>query len=257
MFRAFFKKANKLKEDIFMLDYEEVPQEERFFNEIYGYSDLKQLLSKMIVSKESVHTVLVGPPASGKTMFLLAIKKNMRDVFFIDGTNATGAGTVDKLFKYPKTKIMLIDEIEKMGRRDQNMLLNLLETGVLTVTKVKKTQEIKFPGIKLFATSNGIDLLSKPLRSRLIELHLPEYDFNEFQEIVVKLTHTRHKLSREVGKKIAYVVWYEMKTKDVRDALQLSTLVTSIEDVTKTARTIMKYRPKEEEDEEYEEVKEE
>src|SRR5215207_8636372 len=73
MFRAFFKKANKLKEDIFMLDYEEVPQEERFFNEIYGYSDLKQLLSKMIVSKESVHTVLVGPPASGKTMFLLAV----------------------------------------------------------------------------------------------------------------------------------------------------------------------------------------
>jgi hypothetical protein len=48
-----------------------------------------------------------------------------------------------------------------------------------------------------------------------------------------------------------------MKTKDVRDALQLSTLVTSIEDVTKTARTIMKYRPKEEDDEEYEEVKEE
>jgi hypothetical protein len=54
MFRAFFKKANKLKEDIFMLDYEEVPQEERFFNEIYGYSDLKQLLSKMLLHVVSI-----------------------------------------------------------------------------------------------------------------------------------------------------------------------------------------------------------
>lgn len=60
----------------------------------------------------------------------------------------------------------LIDEIEKMPRNGQNMLLNLLDTGILTVTKVRRTQEMAFPGIKLFATNNGIDLLSKPKKQK-------------------------------------------------------------------------------------------
>ena len=118
---------------------------------------------------------------------MLSIQKNMKDAFFIDATNASGPGIVDKLFAYPRTKIILIDEIEKMTKRDQNMLLNLLETGMLVSTKIRKTQEMKFTGIKLFATSNDIEQLSKPLKSRLMEFHLPEYDFDEFGEIVVRL----------------------------------------------------------------------
>jgi replication-associated recombination protein RarA len=198
----------------------------------------------MLVSKEPVHCVLVGPPASGKTMFLLSIQKSMTDVFFIDATNASGAGIVDKLFAHPRTRIILIDEIKKLPKKDQNMLLNLLETGMLVSTKVRKTHEMNFTGIKLFATSNDIERLNKPLRSRLIEFHLPEYDFDEFREIVVKLAASRYRVNREIADKIAVVVWYEMETKDVRDALQLIKLVRSVDDVEKTARTIMKYKPK-------------
>jgi hypothetical protein len=131
------------------------------FNEIYGYDDLKQLLSRMLASKESVSSVLIGPPASGKTMFLLAIQHSMKkDALYIDATNASGAGIVDKLFSRPNTSIILIDEIEKMNKKDQNVLLNLLETGVLTSTKIKRSAELEFKGIKLFATSNDIDALS-------------------------------------------------------------------------------------------------
>jgi hypothetical protein len=42
---------------------------ESLFNEVYGYSDLKFLLAKMVLSKESLYAVLVGPPASGKRCF--------------------------------------------------------------------------------------------------------------------------------------------------------------------------------------------
>jgi replication-associated recombination protein RarA len=179
VFKKFIHKLNVTK-GIFLADYEDRQPEDRFFSDIHLYDELKQLLSRMLVSKESVHCVLVGPPASGKTMLLLAIQKNMKDAFFIDATNASGAGIVDKLFAYPRTKIILIDEIEKMTKRDQNMLLNLLETGILVSTKVRRTQEMEFKGIKLFATSNDIEQLSKPLRSRLAEFHLPEYNFDEF-----------------------------------------------------------------------------
>jgi replication-associated recombination protein RarA len=197
----------------------------------------------MLISKESVHCVLVGPPASGKTVFLLSIQKNMKNVFFIDATNASGPGIVDKLFAYPQTKIILVDEIEKMIKRDQNMLLNLLETGMLVSTKVRKTREMKFASIKLFATSNEIERLSKPLRSRLLEFQLPEYDFDEFGEIVVRLAADRYRLNREIACKIAYTVWHDMGTKDVRDALQLMKLASSIDEVEMTAKTIIKYKP--------------
>lgn len=245
VFEKFFRKIN-MTEEITSIDFEykSLQPGDRFFSDIHLYDDLKLLLSRMLVSKEPAHCVLVGPPASGKTMFLLSIQKSMTDVFFIDATNATGAGIVDKLFAYPRTKIILIDEIEKMPKRDQNMLLNLLETGMLVSTKVRKTREMNFTDIKLFATSNDIELLSKPLRSRLMEFHLPEYDFDEFREIVGKLADNRYRLNRDIADKIASVVWNEMETKDVRGALQLAKLVRSIDDVDKTARTIMRYKPK-------------
>ena len=238
VFGRFFCKINRTKQTFLNC------QGNRPFSEIHLYDDLKQLLRRMLISKESVHSILVGPPASGKTMFLLSIQKNMKNVFFIDATNASGPGIVDKLFTHPSTKIILVDEIEKMTKRDQNMLLNLLETGMLISTKVRKTQEMKFEGIKMFATSNDIEQLSKPLRSRLMEFQLPEYDFDEFGEIVVRLAADRYQLSREIACKIAYTVWHNMGTKDVRDALQLMKLASSIDEVEKTAKAIIKYKPK-------------
>jgi Holliday junction DNA helicase RuvB len=238
VFNRFFCKINQTKQ-IFLNC-----QGNRSFSDIHLYDDLKQILGNIILCKESAHCVLVGPPASGKTMFLLSIQRNMKNVFFIDATNASGPGIVDKLFAYPSTKIILVDEIEKMTKRDQNMLLNLLETGMLVSTKVRNTQGMKFTGIKLFATSNDIEQLSKPLRSRLMEFHLPEYRFGEFREIVEKLAVNKYRLNREIADKIASVVWYEMGTMDVRDALQLIKLVRSVDDVERTAKTIMKYKPK-------------
>jgi len=77
-----------------------------------------------------------------------------------------------------------------------------------------------------------------------MEFHLPEYNFDEFREIVEMLAGNRYRLKTEIADKIASVVWYEMGTKDVRDALQLAKLVRSIDDVEKTAKTIMKYKLK-------------
>jgi hypothetical protein len=42
--------------------------------------------------------------------------------------------------------------------------------------------------------------------------------------------------------KVIRAVWHEIKTKDVRDAIQLSKLVDNVDDVMIAARTIMKYK---------------
>jgi hypothetical protein len=67
IFEKFFRKINMTK-GIFLINFEDkdIQPENRFFSDIHLYDDLKQLLRRMIVSRESAHCVLVGPPASGK-----------------------------------------------------------------------------------------------------------------------------------------------------------------------------------------------
>ena len=111
---------------------------EAIFQDVEGYNDIKKLMMRCIVSPEPTHVILDGPPASGKTIFLLSMQKGLDNAYFVDCTNATGSGMVDYLFSHD-IKYLLLDEVEKIPKRDQNVLLNLMETGALTSTKVRKT----------------------------------------------------------------------------------------------------------------------
>lgn len=93
------------------------------------------------------------------------------------------------------------------------MLLNLMETGILTSTKVKKIYE-KRMNVSIFATTNDIDSISKPLRSRFLEFSLPEYTFEEFDKLAVKLLAQRYRHSPELSHKVADAVWNTIKSKD-------------------------------------------
>ena len=58
-------------------------------------------------------------------------------------------------------------------------------------------------GVKAFATSNGVDRLIRPLRSRFLEFELPEYTWENFLEITQKLLHNRYGLEEITSAKIA------------------------------------------------------
>ena len=119
--------------------YSQTIFEKRIFDDIVGLDDLKAVIMKCIKTEEPINVLLCGPPASAKTLFLLAINKELENCYFIDGTNASGAGMVDYLFAHKETQIIAIDELDKLKKSDQTALLNLLETGILTSTKVRKT----------------------------------------------------------------------------------------------------------------------
>jgi Holliday junction DNA helicase RuvB len=217
--------------------------EKAVFQDIEGYNDIKKLMMRCIVSSEPTHVILDGPPASGKTIFLLSMEKELDNAYFVDCTNATGSGMVDYLLSHD-VRYLLLDEVEKMSKRDQNVLLNLMETGVLTSTKVKKTYEKKM-NVSIFATTNDIDSLSKPLRSRFLEFSLPEYTFEEFDRLSVRLLAQRYRHSPELAHKVASAVWNTMKSKDCRDILQVGRLSRNISDVDFIVNTLKKYKRKE------------
>jgi hypothetical protein len=223
--------------------------EEGFFSEIIGYEDIKKLLLRCIRSsydnEEPIHVILDGPPASAKSMFLLQMQRKLKDVYFVDCTNASGPGMVEYLFKND-VKYLLLDEVEKMSKADQNVLLNVMETGMLTSTKVGKTG-CKEINLSIYATTNNIDGISKPFRSRFLEFSLPSYIYEDFCNISVKLLAVRYELDEEISLNIADTVWNKIKSRDIRDILAIGKLSKSVDDVNFIATTLQKYKRRNEE----------
>jgi replication-associated recombination protein RarA len=237
MFKNLFNKIA-----VFGTTEQKLSTEEKFFYNIVGYSDIKKLLLKSVVSKEPVNILLTGPPSSSKTVFLLEMLEGLDDTYFIDAVGASGPGMVEHLFSN-NTKYLLIDEIDKMKKNDQATLLNVMETGILSETKLGKTRQKKMK-LWIFATSNNVERLSVELRSRFMELHLEEYTYEEFIEIVRRLLKKGYHLDANLSEKIGHAVWNRMKSKDIRDVLNIAKLTKSATDVDWLVDVQMKYGAK-------------
>jgi replication-associated recombination protein RarA len=239
MFKNLFKKI-----DAVFGDHEQkIMPEEKFFPNVVGYSEIKRLLLRSIVSKEPVSILLTGPPSSSKTVFLLEMSEGLDDTYFIDAVGASGAGMTEHLFSN-NSKYLLIDEIDKMKKNDQATLLNVMETGILSETKLKGKTRQKRMKLWIFATSNDVERLSGPLRSRFMELHLEEYTYEEFIEIVRRLFKKRYHLDVNLSEKIANAVWNQIKSKDIRDAINIAKLTKSSTDIDWLVDVQLKYGKK-------------
>ena len=114
-----------------------------------------------MLSKRPVHILLVGSPGSAKTMFLTEFMRREKSSYFIVGSNTTKAGLVNQLFER-RPKFLLIDELEKMSITDQTALLHLMETGIVSETKINKTRQMEISSW-VFATANSCEKIIKPL----------------------------------------------------------------------------------------------
>jgi replication-associated recombination protein RarA len=125
---------------------------EKFFENIYGYDNIKRLFRMALESTQASTSILLsGPPASAKTLFLRCLMK-LQNSYFIDCSNATKSGVMDCIFDY-KQKYLLLDELDKLSRKNQTFLLNLIETGIVSETKHNKTRSMA----SVFATSKNIE----------------------------------------------------------------------------------------------------
>ena len=103
-------------------------------------------------------------------------------------------------------------------------------------------------GVKVFATSNDVERLIGPLRSRFLELELPEYTWENFLQITQKILLKKYGLDETISARIAQVVWSQLKTRDIRDALAIAKLTKRSEDVEFIAMTLQKYKRKNEQE---------
>jgi Holliday junction DNA helicase RuvB len=207
------------------------------FDNIIGYEDIKKLFFLSCESQKPIHVLLVGPPASAKTLFMLGCMKLDRSYFTL-GTHSTKSGMVDYLFE-KRPRYLVIDEIEHMPIKDQTVLLSLMETGIIAETKHMKTRNTQLK-TWVFATSNDTNHMLTPLLSRFMVLHFKQYNFENFQDISIHMLG-QEGIGRDIAAEVASQVWHKMKSKDIRDCIKIAHLARSKLDVNWIVETIQKY----------------
>jgi holliday junction DNA helicase RuvB len=219
------KMVNKSKIDLIFSQL--FRKEDNLFADIYGCDDIKKLLRMALESNHTCSILLTGPPTSAKTLFLQSLMK-LRDSCFMDCSNATKSGIVDYVFNH-KPKYLLLDELDKLSRKDQTFLLNLIETGIVSETKYNKTRKMELK-TSVIATSNNIEKIIIPLQSRFFIVNMHGYTYEQFYEITLRLlTSNQYNVDEEIAKAIAEAVWNT--SRNIRESIRIATISKSVKDV--------------------------
>jgi DNA polymerase III delta prime subunit len=207
------------------------------FDKIQGYDDLKQIVSRALNAEDNYNLLFIGPPASSKTLFLQGILEIRKDAVYFDGSNTTNR--ILDVLEEERPKIILLDELDKMGKSWQNQLLNFMESGRVDVEQQRKQYHFEIKGAKIFATCNEINRLSKPLQSRFRKLFLPRYTEEQFLDVSEKVLP---KTSPSIARYIGASVW--RNEGDIRDCISIGKLLRKndgSEEIAEIISTITKY----------------
>src|SRR5688500_11176321 len=166
------------------------------FEDIIGFDDVKSLFEMAIQAERPVHLLLCGPPASAKSLFMRSLTRLERSYYAV-GSSSTKSGIFDYLFEY-RPRYLIIDELEKMNKKDQTSLLNIMESGILSELKhnQQRTTQLK---TWVFASCNVTDKLLTPLLTRFTVFHFKPYTKEEFLEIVVNVLDRDEGVDRDIA----------------------------------------------------------
>ena len=216
---------------------EEIPMD--LFDDVYGYEDIKQLFFKTLYGEKEdrVHFMMIGPPASAKSLFLLCLERLSKAKYAL-GSRSSKAGLAEYLMNV-QPRYLLIDEVDKMAIQDYAILLSLCETGRITEVIYGKNREVQLDTI-VFACGNRLDGIPPEVISRFQVLHFHLYSEAEFTEIVNHVL-MRRQVSPDLALYIAEKVWSELGSRDVRQAIRVAKLAKNISQVDSVMRTLSRY----------------
>jgi Holliday junction DNA helicase RuvB len=209
------------------------------FDDIVGFEDVKALFEIAIKAERPVHLLLCGPPASAKSLFMRSLTKLERSYYTV-GSSSTKSGIFDYLFEQ-RPRYFIVDELEKMNKKDQTSLLNLMESGILTELKhnQRRTRQLK---TWVFASCNSTDKLLPPLLTRFRVIHFKPYTEEEFVEIVVNILDREEGIDRDIALLIADGVFNRLKSSNIRECVRIARLARNdCFQVNKIINTFAKY----------------
>jgi len=193
------------------------------FESIIGYNEQKEILKRVLESEKPIHVLLLGSPATAKTLFLLELTKIPNSIYLTPYITYSG------LFSYLdlEPKLILIDQLDNLKYPDvYRLLIDICEYGIATKTsfneKVAKTIKTK-----IIATANSTKRIPEALLSRFLVLQFKRYSEEEFKAISKELLKS-YNLSEDVKD---YIIEKCKNSLDVRNVLKLANIVKTRDDV--------------------------
>jgi Holliday junction DNA helicase RuvB len=200
------------------------------FESIIGYEEQKEILKRVLESDKPIHVLLLGSPATAKTLFLLELTKIPNSIYLTPYITYSG------LFSYLDLEptLILIDQLDNLKYPDvYRLLIDICEYGIATKTsyneKIAKTIKTK-----IIATANSIKRIPQALLSRFLILQFKRYSEEEFINISKQLLKD-YPLSEDVKD---YIIEKCKNSLDVRNVLKLANIVKTKEDVDKFMKFI-------------------
>lgn len=199
---------------------DQVPRD--LFDDITGYDDVKRYVLKTIRERRRVHHLFIGPPASGKTIFLEEIARLPR-CEWIQGPAASRAG-IHRLMIEREPSYLVIDEADKMSERSDGFsaLLSIAESGRIVETMYNRRVDKRVNAI-VFLSANDARRIPTAVRSRFRPWEFSEYTREEFIEVVTTMLVLREGRTENHAKYIATVCWIN-GMRDVREPRGVSRL---------------------------------
>ena len=174
------------------------------FEPIVGYDDKKTLVLYALKADERVNMLFTGVPSSAKSLFLLELCR-VPGSYYVMAPTLTGAGLAELLFAH-EPRYLLIDEVDRINASDFGTLNSLMETGIVSETKWKKTRSTTLL-TKVFAAGIHVRRLPSDFLSRFISLHFPPYTEQEFVTIGGRVLSTREGMAEEIARFISQRIW--------------------------------------------------
>jgi|GEM_PF-1362647 Holliday junction DNA helicase RuvB len=193
------------------------------WSQIIGFDGVKYELNLALGAREPVHCLLLGPPASSKSLFLDAINTLPGSVMRY-GMGMSQPG-IRELAMVQKPAICVIDELEKMDDEAQKVLLSVLE-GKVSVQHYGESGLQKIT-TRFFAACNTTRKMRPELVSRFHLIRMPEYTPEEFRRIAFY-----HLLNRGCSEAVAKVIaeGVSFKSRDLRDAVRIANMARTYAD---------------------------
>lgn len=190
------------------------------FSPIVGHEDIKRLVSLAIVAPEPVHVLLVGPPASSKSLFLSEVLR-LRGSYPVLGGTLSKFGLLEVLLA-ERPQRLLIDEIEKARGPDLAILLRLMEHQEVIYTKGNYNVRERIP-CAVFAAANSVKGLPGELLSRFAVRDVGHYTTEELRQVMFHVAHRREGMSVEQAEAIASAL--SQQGTDPREAVRAARLL--------------------------------
>ena len=181
-------------------------------NEVIGQSHLlgkNKILSNLIKNKKIFSMILYGKPGIGKTTIATAIVKTLNLKYRMLNAVINNKKDFDIVVEEAKLQngmIVIMDEIHRLNKDKQDLLLPYLESGLITLIGL--------------TTSNPFHKINPAIRSRCQIFELKDLEIKDIKKAINRAIKTEHLKGIEIdNKSIEFIA--ELSSGDLRYAYNL------------------------------------